>query len=356
MRFYTEKAGDKISMKKYPLVSIIVPVYNAEPYLTRCIQSILQQTYENIELILVNDGSTDRSLELCKAFAAEDQRIVLIDKPNSGVSDSRNRGLSKARGKYVQFADSDDWLVPEATALLVQRAEQSKCEFVIAPFYRVIERILLVNGHIKDDGKYSITEFAMEMMKAPANFYYGVMWNKLYRRDIIREYNLQCDPAVSWCEDFIFNLQYLCHVAHVYVLQEPIYYYFKRKNSLVVTEMRNSGIYETKKTVFHFYKAFYRSIGLYDTYKGRINMYLLSVSSDSLFRLPVGRIDKDGEEILFKEELLEELQNKGEELKTFLIEANLLDTEEERAERKKIRWQHKQKDNQQRDKAKRKKK
>ena len=344
------------NMKKYPLVSIIVPVYNAEAYLERCVRSILQQTYENIELILVNDGSTDNSLAACQRFAAEDARVIVIDKPNGGVSDSRNCGIAKARGKYLQFADSDDWLAPEATALLVQRAEQSKCEFVIAPFYRVIERILLVNGHIKEDGKYTIAEFALEMMKAPSNFYYGVMWNKLYRRDIVRENNLQCSPEISWCEDFIFNLQYLCYVKHVYVLQEPIYYYFKRRNSLVATEMRSSNIYEVKRTVFRYYKAFYEAIGLYDDYKGRVNMYMLSVAADSLFRLPVGRIDKDDEEIIFKEELLEELQEKGEELKAFLIEANLIDIEEERTARRKIRWQHKYKNNQTKHKAKRKRK
>lgn len=330
-------------MKKYPLVSIIVPVYNAELYLERCIRSILQQTYQNIELILVNDSSTDSSLAICRDYEAQDQRVTVVDKPNTGVSDSRNCGIAKAKGKYLQFADSDDWLVPEATALLVQRAEQSKCEFVIAPFYRVIDRILLVNGHIKEDGKYTVTDFALEMMKAPANFYYGVMWNKLYRRDLIRDNNLQCNPDISWCEDFIFNLQYLCYVKQVYVLQEPIYYYLKRRNSLVTTEMRNSNIYEVKKTVFHFYKTFYETIGLYDDYKGRVNMYMLSVSADSLFRLPVGRIDEDGAEIIFKEELLEELQEKGAGVKTFFMEANLIDTEEQHTERRKIRWRHKYK-------------
>ena len=343
-------------MKKYPLVSIIVPVYNAEQYLERCIKSILRQTYENIELILVNDGSTDNSLAICRRFAMEDARVIVLDKANSGVSDSRNCGIAKAKGKYLQFADSDDWLAPDATAQLVQRAEQSKCEFVIAPFYRVIERILLVNGHIKEDGKYTIAEFALEMMKAPANFYYGVMWNKLYRRDIIRENNLQCSPDISWCEDFIFNLQYLCYVKQVYVLQEPVYYYLKRRNSLVNTEMRSSNIYEVKRTVFHFYKAFYETIGLYEDYKGRVNMYMFSVAADSLFRLPVGRIDKDDEEIIFKEELLEELQEKGEELKAFLAEVSRTATEEEQTERRKIRWQHKYKDSQTKHKAKRKRK
>ena len=345
-------------IKKYPLVSIIVPVYNAEVYLERCIESILAQTYEHIELILVNDGSTDQSLKICQHFAKKDSRIIVIDKPNRGVSDSRNCGIAKAKGKYLQFADSDDWMTPGATALLVQKAEQNKCELVIAPFYRVLDHILLVNGHIRENGKYTVQDFALEMLKAPANYYYGVMWNKLYRRDIVREHKLQCDISINWCEDFIFNLQYLCYVKNIYVLQEPIYYYFKRRNSLVTTEMFNGNIYEVKSTVFRFYQKFYETIGLYNNHKGRVNMYMLSVSTDSLFRLPVGHIDKEGEEVIFKEKLLEELHEITEELQEFLIETNLNHIEEKWEMRKKIRWHRegKKTGNQHDDKTKRKKK
>ena len=104
-----------------PLVSVIVPVYNAENTLHACVKSISEQTYRNIEIILVNDGSKDDSLSVCRALAAGDERIKIIDKPNSGVSASRNMGIECARGKYLQFADSDDYLAADGTRRMVER-------------------------------------------------------------------------------------------------------------------------------------------------------------------------------------------------------------------------------------------
>ena len=106
-----------------PLVSIILPVYNAQNHLARCIGSILNQTYKNIELIILNDGSKDHSLPVCEEFRAKDSRIVLVDKENSGVSDTRNLGLKLAGGEYVQFVDSDDYIDPDFTQHLVEAAE-----------------------------------------------------------------------------------------------------------------------------------------------------------------------------------------------------------------------------------------
>ena len=103
-----------------PLVSIILPVYNAQNHLARCIGSILDQTYKNIELIILNDGSKDHSLPVCEEFRAKDSRIVLVDKENSGVSDTRNLGLKLAGGEYVQFVDSDDYIDPDFTEHLVR--------------------------------------------------------------------------------------------------------------------------------------------------------------------------------------------------------------------------------------------
>ena len=286
---------------KQPLVSIIVPVYNAADYLDRCLNSILQQTYHNIQLILVNDGSKDNSLEVCSKFAKQDARVIILDKKNSGVSDSRNKGIALAKGKYLQFVDSDDWLVPTATEKLVESAETHHCEMVIAPFYRVVGRLMTENGHIRKEEKISKKDFAMYLMKAPANFYYGVMWNKLYRRDLILKNGIKCDTELNWCEDFVFNLQYFAYTEQIFVLQTPVYYYVKRKDSLVGTEMRNNNIYEIKKKVYQYYREFYEKLGLYEEHKGIINGFMLAVTMDSLFRLPTGILGKDDEEIFFEQ-------------------------------------------------------
>ena len=110
-----------------PLVSIIVPVYNAQSHLSRCLESICGQEYKNLELIVINDGSKDKSLPVCEEFRKKDSRILLVDKANSGVSDTRNLGLKLAGGKYVQFVDSDDYIAPDYTARLVETAEKHRC-------------------------------------------------------------------------------------------------------------------------------------------------------------------------------------------------------------------------------------
>ena len=121
-----------------PMVSIIVPVYNAEQYLRRCVDSILNQEYTDYELLLVNDGSTDASGDICEEYGDQDPRVIVIQKENTGVSDSRNRALDRARGKYLQFLDSDDWITPDATRLFVRAAEEYGCDMVISDFYRVV--------------------------------------------------------------------------------------------------------------------------------------------------------------------------------------------------------------------------
>ena len=121
-----------------PLVSIILPVYNAQNHIARCLESICAQSWQNIEVIVLNDGSKDQSLPVCEAFRAKDERIVLVDKANSGVSDTRNLGLKLASGKYVQFVDSDDYIDPDFTEHLVTAAEQNHADLVIAPYKMVI--------------------------------------------------------------------------------------------------------------------------------------------------------------------------------------------------------------------------
>lgn len=121
-----------------PLVSIIVPVYNAQSHLSRCLESICGQEYRNLELIVINDGSKDKSLPVCEEFRKKDSRILLVDKANSGVSDTRNLGLKLAGCKYVQFVDSDDYIAPDYTARLVEAAEKTGADLVISPYTMVI--------------------------------------------------------------------------------------------------------------------------------------------------------------------------------------------------------------------------
>ena len=268
-----------------PMVSIIVPIYNAEQYLRRCVDSILNQEYTDYELLLVNDGSTDASGDICEEYGDRDPRVIVIQKENTGVSDSRNRALDRARGKYLQFLDSDDWITPDATRLFVRAAEEYGCDMVISDFYRVVGERLSPKGDIEEEGVLTREEFAAHMMENPADFYYGVLWNKLYRRDIIQEHQLQMNPEINWCEDFMFNLEYIRHARRFYALHTPIYYYVKTKGSLASQGINLSKTIKMKLTVFAYYNDFYKNVLDEEEYeKNRLQVYrfLIDAAGDGM--------------------------------------------------------------------------
>lgn len=268
-----------------PIVSIIVPVYNAEKYLRRCVDSILSQEYTDFELILVDDGSQDMSGAICDEYEESDSRVRVLHKENTGVSDSRNQAIDMARGDYLQFLDSDDWMTPDATKLLVRAATENNCDMVIADFYRVVGERLSPKGDIEVEGVLSREEFAEHMMDNPADFYYGVLWNKLYRRDIVEKHHLRMNTDINWCEDFMFNLEYICHAHVFYALHAPIYYYVKTKGSLVSQGASVSKTIKMKLTVFEYYNKFYKHVFDEEDYeKNRLQVYrfLIDAAGDGV--------------------------------------------------------------------------
>lgn len=243
-----------------PTVSIIVPVYNAKKALRRCIESILNQEYRDFELLLMDDGSTDNSPAIIDEYAARDDRIRAVHKPNSGVSDTRNRAIDMAKGEYVQFLDADDWITQDATKQFLRAAQQYDADMVIADFYRVVGKNVSVKGDIDDEGVISRIQYADYMLENPADYYYGVIWNKFYRKSILDEHNLRMDVNLSYCEDFIFNMEYVLHTEKIAVVKSPVYYYVKTKGSLVSQSMNPAAIVKMKANVIQYYDAFYRDI------------------------------------------------------------------------------------------------
>ena len=262
-----------------PLVSIIVPIYNREQTLERCLCSILRQTYKKIEILAVDDGSTDHTEQILEKYQKLDGRIRVFRKENSGVSESRNLGMRMARGEYIQFADSDDWLPKNATESLLEGMRMG-ADMVIGDYCRVVGRKIWVKGHIPEEGVMERTQFAGYMMKAPANFYYGAMWNKFYRADIIRQEKLSCPKELDWCEDFRFNLEYLQYVVNVAVIQTPVYYYVKTKGSLVDTKIDMKQIIRTKRIIFEHYKELYQILDMYEENKLKIQGFFLEFARD----------------------------------------------------------------------------
>ena len=280
-------------------VSIIVPVYNGEKVLKRCVDSIINQDYRDLEIILVDDGSKDDSFRIISEYAKNDERIVPVHKENGGVSSTRNLALDLATGDYIQFIDVDDWLPFDSTKLMVRGMEENKTDLVIADFYRVVGDKIAKKGSIKEGGVTTRNAFADRMMLTPADFYYGVLWNKLYRRDIIEKYHIRMDENISYSEDMIFNLEYLLHVEKIFVLKSPVYYYVKTEGSLVMQNMNVENIVKMKTGMIKYYRDFYKNITVYQDYEQRkpfIYGYLLAVSTDS-FAIPfLDNAKKLGEE------------------------------------------------------------
>ena len=265
-----------------PAVSIIVPVYNAETALRRCIESILHQSCADFELLLVDDGSKDDSGAICDEYAAKDSRIRVFHKENGGVSAARNLALSAARGKYLQFLDSDDWVVPDATLLLLRAAEEHGADLVISDFYRVVGERVSVKGDIEEDRVLSREEYAEHMMANPADFYYGVLWNKLYRRDIVQDHRIRMDEEISWCEDFLFNLEYIRFARRFYALNVPLYYYVKTKGSLA-SQISISKTVRMKLSMFEYYNRLYQEIfdeEEYEKHRLKVYRFLLDAAGD----------------------------------------------------------------------------
>ena len=188
------------------LVSIIVPVYNVEKYLQKCIKSLQEQSYENIEIILVDDGSTDKSSILCDNIAKVDKRVSVIHKNNGGLSDARNLGLSFANGDFILFVDSDDWLERETIKTAYMKIISSNADVVVWGYYADFvsddEEIIFQKSYSLIGTCNRITKEEVFSEKDALELY-GYAWNKLYRKNILQ--NLKFEKGISLVEDILFN-------------------------------------------------------------------------------------------------------------------------------------------------------
>ncbi len=272
-----------------PKVSVIVPVYNAENVIERCVDSILNQEFKDLELLLIDDGSKDHSPEILDEYAKKDERVRVIHKPNSGVSDTRNRGIDEAQGTFLQFLDADDWITEDSTKMLVRTAEEKDADLVVGEFYRVVGENLSRKGSIETDRVLTRKEYAEYMKLSPADYYYGVLWNKLYRRAILDQYAIRMDASVSFCEDFIFNLEYVLHCTRIAPLLLPVYYYVKTDGSLVAQNLNLAKLMEMKTSVYQYYDEFFRNVLDEETYRRErieIASFLIRAANDE-FTLPM---------------------------------------------------------------------
>lgn len=234
-----------------PKISIIIPVHNAEKYLDQCIESILSQTYQALQIICVNDGSSDGSLDVLEQYAAADSRITIESQSNQGVSAARNRGLEIATGEYIGFVDSDDWLEPTMvdtmlTALLSKKTDMAVCS---------------VTQHDDDKKGESLTRrsFPNQSFLEPKECHEFVdrfttgefdfaNWNKLFRRTIIENHKIRFNPDLQIGEDFLFNLRYITHARSFVILEAQLYHYRIHGGSLWHTDAETRWLEHCKRT------------------------------------------------------------------------------------------------------------
>lgn len=232
-----------------PTISVIVPIYNVAHYLEQCVESVLAQTFENFELLLINDGSTDVSPAICDAYAARDARVRVIHQSNAGLSGARNVGLRLAQGTFVTFLDGDDWLDPETLALTLQAALASQADVVLWPYTREYEGLSLPKRLFQFDHRvFDIQATRDQICRRMVGLLGDELRNpenaealatacaKLYRMDLVEQSAVHfVDTDAIGTEDALFNLQLLTHASSAVYVNRFLYHYRRDNNSSLTT-------------------------------------------------------------------------------------------------------------------------
>ncbi len=230
---------DMYSKMQKNKISIIVIIYRVEKYLCQCIESIMHQTYHNLEIILVDDGSDDLCPKICEEYAQKDNRIIVIHKENGGVDSARKAGIQVATGKYVGYVDGDDWIEPEMYEKLVDLAEKNNVKVVEAGIIDSADSMETKRKSIFPQGKYVDRDFEEKIepyMLYSGRFYQlGIMaslCNKLYERNIIMKYQMLPEPSDNIVDDTFCSIPCVAEAKSVYITHDAYYHYRVRTDSV----------------------------------------------------------------------------------------------------------------------------
>lgn len=218
------------------LVSVIIPVYNVENFLERCLISVENQVFDNYEVLLIDDGSTDNSKEICERFVKKDSRMKYFHKHNGGLSDARNYGLRYARGRYVVFIDSDDYLEASFLSTLYDGVTRNNAEVSVCSFYLNDEDgNELLNISLNDnDSIITGRELLRRTMEYDDGYSYVVVWNKMYKRELFKDLKFKYGQLYE--DEWISHHLYL-EIKKVYLVDTPLYHYVQRKKSIMNSDL-----------------------------------------------------------------------------------------------------------------------
>jgi len=212
-------------MEKQPLISILIPIYNVESYLPQCLDSIVQQTYKNLQIVLIDDGSQDHSLTICHDYATKDNRIEVYSQKNQGVAATRNHLLEKVKGDYVLFVDSDDWIEADMIENLVFLSKENDADFVMCDkIINDTKPSSLKQAVVKLDPEQAIYDFLHH------TYFVGSLWNKLFQSTLL--YDMHFDDKISYSEDALFSWQVMKKAKNIVVTNKQLYHYRMNDASL----------------------------------------------------------------------------------------------------------------------------
>ena len=238
-----------MNKKELPLISVIMPVYNVEEFVGKTIESVLNQTLKNIEFYAVDDGSTDDSGKICDEYAKKDKRLIVIHKKNGGAPEARNVAIDKAKGKYLYFIDSDDWIESDYLEKMYNLAEKNNADLVVTGFlmeYYQNGKEVTYNTKCENKIYKNQNDFRLNAYKYLNNSLLSLPWNKLYRSSIIKSNNIRF-PKTKW-DDHHFNMEYLMDVEKVVMSSMMKYHWYRsRKGSETMINYSDPNMYNKRK-------------------------------------------------------------------------------------------------------------
>lgn len=228
-------------------ISVIIPVYNTESYLDACLSSVVRQTHSNLQIILIDDGSTDGSGANCDRWAETDERIQVIHQKNAGVSAARNAGLAAASGELIAFLDSDDTLPQDAYARLLNA--MGSADLVMGKTRNMAEDGMLLACDDLADITPQRDAFLLELFEEQHGCYLGHLFDKLIRREILEQHQIRFDPAIRMNEDRLFLTEYLVHCGGISLSDAVVYHYRQRGSSVMQQTRASATVRDSEMTV-----------------------------------------------------------------------------------------------------------
>ena len=249
-------------------LTVIVPAYNVEKYIEKCLASLVNQTYKNLKILVVNDGSTDNTKQIIEKYEKEYENLKLLNKENGGLSSARNFGLKNTKTKYVTFVDGDDYLELSTYELIMKKIEEEKTDLGIFNFKKVyLQKIINSKLDEKIYNKNFLKYLFSKSTEADI-----VVWNKIFKTDIILKNQIYFENR-AYFEDTGFIFRYLYFVKKVSLVESPLYNYIQRENS--ITKKFNPIIINSCENTYKIIKEFYRENNKYEKYRNKIeDMYL----------------------------------------------------------------------------------